>query len=159
MLVPCHEMQANWCFSKNADHEGLAFLAHIRKNVGRVFSGFAAPGCRLNPGGGFARLARPAWKALRGPSPPARRAARNSSQPAPAPSSASQAGEGLMFPGVPSISILSRDPDLSTKPPETQADFFQGGVLSTKPPWKPRENGRFLERTMVEKNGESTPEL
>ena len=39
---------------------------------------------------------------------------------------------------LPSMSILSRDPDLSRKPPETQ------------------RNGRFLKRTMVEKNGEST---
>ena len=41
--------------------------------------------------------------------------------------------------GVPSMSILSRDPDLSRKPPEL------------------RENRLLLERTMVEKNGESTP--
>ena len=41
---------------------------------------------------------------------------------------------------LPSICILSRDPSLSRKPPETQ-----------------RKRIRFLERTMVEKNGESTP--
>ena len=35
--------------------------------------------------------------------------------------------------------------------------FFPGILLSRKPPLKPRENGRSLERTMVEKNGKSTP--
>ena len=41
-----------------------------------------------------------------------------------------------MYLGETSISILSRDPDLSRKPPETQGKRI-----------------RFLERTMVETNG------
>ena len=43
--------------------------------------------------------------------------------------------------GIPSISILSRDPNPSRKPPETQEKRI-----------------RCLKRTMVEKNGESTLE-
>ena len=44
------------------------------------------------------------------------------------------------IPGVPSISNISRESNLSRKPPEIQGKRI-----------------RFLERTMVEKNGESTP--
>ena len=49
---------------------------------------------------------------------------------------------GCMVLRVPSISILSRDLD-----------------LSRKPPLKPRESGWFLRQTMVGKNGESSPGL
>ena len=48
--------------------------------------------------------------------------------------------ESRFFLGVPSISILSRDPSFENLR-------------------KPRENGQFLERPMVEQNGESTPRL
>ena len=46
--------------------------------------------------------------------------------------------KGVDLLGDASISILSRDPNPSGKPPETQ------------------KKGRFLKRTMVEKNREST---
>ena len=42
--------------------------------------------------------------------------------------------------------------------PGVPSPFFPGILLSRKPP-KTRESGCFLKRTMVEKNGESTPRV